>query len=331
MSVQEYKRRLFEAVLNLLWRHWTALGIPGHMAVQDPETVLDPEALLIFSAGFARYDQRLYDLILDWLQIHSRQINIQRLKALHAKTEWKDTASLGYIASVIAEAEPSRWSRPAEDYSAKDTCGTAVLFRNSDNTPEEFIPENDSLALRRGFLRNVRQVSGKIPPELPQNTVSLLLRMRGILGISARAETILVLLTSGACKIQDIADRSGFCWKSIQDVLTELTAGNLVGAISGIVSNGKQYCLKDPEKILRFLDVRSPFFAAWTPIYDSIGLLWQTCSNPALAEVSEETFQNELKNLYLDKIRLKQINSHHPLLRKTDAELPDFPEIIQLL
>lgn len=330
MSVQEYKQQLFNAVQSLLWRQWTALGIPGHIPVPDSELILDPEALLIFSAEFARYDQRLYDLILDWLQIHSPQINIQRLKALHAQAEWKDTASLGYIARVIAETNPSRWKRPAEDYSAKDTTCPVALFRGSDNVPEEFIPKTDPVALHCGFLRNVQQDSGKIPPELPQNTYSLMLRMRGIFGISARVETILILLTSGTCKIQDIVDRSGFCWKSIQDVLGELTVGKLVGSVNGI-SKGKQYYLNDPEKLLQFLDVHTPIFPAWTNIYDSIGLLWQTCSNTALAEVSDETFQNELKNLYRDKIRQKQIASHHPAIQKANMNPMGFPRIIQAL
>ncbi len=328
MSAQEYKRQLFNAVQTLLWRQWTALGIPGHISVSDSEMILDPEALLIFSAGFARYDQRLYDLILDWLLIHSQQINIQRLKALYTKSEWKDTASLGYIASVIAETNPSRWKKPAVDYSAKDIPHPDTLFRDSDNVPEEFIPKKDPFALHCGFLRNVRQTSEKIPTELPTNTSSLLLRMRGIFGISARVETILVLLTLGTCKIQEIVEFSGFCWKSIQDVLAELAAGNQVSTVSG-VSKGKQYYLTNPEKILQFLDIHTPVFAAWSNIYDSIGLLWQTCSNPALAEVSDETFQNELKNLYSDKIRQKQIHSHHPLLKKTGLKLFDFSQIIQ--
>ncbi len=327
MSVQEYKQQLFDAIQNLLWRQWTALGIPGHITVPDSEIILDPEALLIFSAGFARYDQRLYDLILDWLQIHSPQINIQRLKALYAKAEWKDSASLGYMAAVTAETSPGRWKKPADDYTAKDISAPVALFRDAEDKPEEFIPKNDPLALHCGFLRNHRRYSGKIPLEFPQNTASLLLRMRGILGISARVETILVLLTSGTCKIQDIVDRSGFCWKSIQDVLGELTAGNFVRSINGI-TKGKQYYLNNPEKLLQFFDIHTPVFASWTNIYDSLGQLWQTCSNPTLAEVSEATFQNELKNLYHDRILPKQVDSYHPAFQKTGMDLMNLPKII---
>ena len=118
------------------------------MAFPKSEMILDPEALLLFSAGFARYDQRLYDLILDWQQIHSAQINIQRLKALHAKAEWKDTDSLGYMCAVIAESDPVRWRKTAEGFSGKAVKRQAVLFRDRENEPEKFFPRQDPLALR---------------------------------------------------------------------------------------------------------------------------------------------------------------------------------------
>jgi len=330
MSVQEYKQHLFEAIQNMLWRHWSALGLPGHIHVSESESILDPESLLLFSSIFARYDQRLYDLILDWIQTHSSQINIQRLKTLYSKVECKDTASLGYIASIAAETDPARWRKPSHDYALLDASTPLTLFRKSDNTPEDFIPKFDFLARQYGFLRNPRKKTGKITSRSPQNTASLLLRMRGILGVSARAETILILLTSNICKIQNIVERSGFCWKSIQEVLEELIASNFVSSINGI-SKGKQYYLSNPDKILLFFDIHTPIFAAWPNIYDAIGLLWQCCSNHSLADVSEETFQNELKTLYLEKIQPKIITSYHPALQQTTMDLLHFPKFIDAL
>ena len=169
MSVQEYKRQVYDAIMDMLWRQWSSLGVPGQIAAEkNSVTVLDPEALLLFSAGFARYDQRLYDLILDWMGGHSCLINIQRLKALHAKADFKDTPSLGYISAVAAETEPSRWKKPAGDYSPSCVVPAVALFRNQDDEPESFIPAYDSISLRYGFERNVRQKSSKIPSDIPE-------------------------------------------------------------------------------------------------------------------------------------------------------------------
>jgi hypothetical protein len=329
MSAQEYKIQLFASIQDLLWAQWTALGIPGQMSASAPETVLDPEALLLFSAGFARYDQRLYDLILDWLQVHSSQINIQRLKALHGKATVKDTASLGYMAAVAAETDPSRWKKPAEDYK-RGTTASAALFRDQDDVPQSFIPTGDKLALDCGFSRNRRRNSEKIPAKLPNRTAALLLRMRGLLGISARAETILILLTSTRCTVQDIVDRSGFSWKSVQDVLEELAAGGYVSSVDGI-ARGKVYLLNSPEKLRKLFDVQKCLFPNWSNIFDSIGLLWQTVSNPNLRKVSAETFQNELRRIYRDELQTKFLSSGHAALGKADLNVSDFPKSIRLL
>lgn len=328
MSVQEYKNRLHEAVLDLIWKQWTALGIPGQTAVPKSDMVLDPEALLLFSAGFARYDQRLYDLILDWLPVHSSQINIQRLKALHAKAEWKDSASLGYICAVLAESDPFRWGKTAGSFSGGAVKQPEVLFRDRDNQPEKFIPGQDPLALRWGFSRNIRRNSGKIAGQLPKSPAALLLQMRGLLGISARAETILILLTSSMCKVQDIVDRSGFTWKSIQDVLAELSAGGYVSSLDG-AGRGKQYFLTEPEKLLRFFGLRTPIFWNWMNLFDVVGLLWQTCSNPFWKKVSEETIRIELQNLYREKLLKKLLTSGCSAFEKSNLDLRDFPQLIR--
>ena len=331
MSAQEYKKQVFEAVQNLLWKQWTALGVPGHIATSKSNTVLDPEALLVFSAGFARYDQRLYDLILDWLQVHSPQINIQRLKALHVKAEWKDSASLGYMSTVAAKTNPTRWKKPAMDYLPDDPSSPVALFLDENGEPERYIPRQDKQALKYGFRRNVRIDAQDLSASLPKTTSTLLLRMRGFLGISARAETLLVLLTSPRCKVQDIVDRSGFTWKSIQDVLGELASGGFVSSVDG-VSRGKLYYLPEPNSIRKLFGIRQGcLFPNWLCIYDAIGLLWQTISNPHLGEVSEETFSNELDCLYSDRLQQKLLKSGHHALGKTNLDHTSFPRLISSL
>ena len=322
MSVQEYKRQVFDAIMDMLWRQWSLLGVPGQIAPgKNSVTVLDPEALLLFSSRFARYDQRLYDLILDWMGVHSCQINIQRMKALHAKTDFKDTQSLGYISAVAAETEPSRWKRPAEDYSPSCDVPAIALFKNQDDEPESFIPKSDPVALRYGFERNVRLKSGKIPSCIPESTASLLFRMRSIMGISARAETILIMLTNQCCKIQEIVDQSGYTWKSIQDVLEELAAGQFVSSING-TKRGKQYFLSQPEKIRQLFGIHKILFPNWLDVYESIGLLWKTLSNPNLAKVSENTFQNELRNIFDTKIQKTILTSDNSEIIKLFQLVP---------
>ena len=313
MLAREFKDNLIDAILTLLWRHWVLLGIPGQVSANEEGMVLDPEALLLFSSEFARYDERLYDLILDWLEVNSSLINIQRLKALHAKSECKNTASLGYMAAVVAEKEPVRWAKPAKDY--RNEASAIPLFKDKDDRSECFIPKTDVLAQSCGFLRNMRVNTGKIPHCLPKGTASLLLRMRGLFGISARTETLLILLNTIPCKVQDVVDRSGFVWKSIQDVLEEMKATGFVASTSES-KRGKQYYLTDPEKIKQLLDIDTCIFPCWWNIYDILGELWQLISNPRFNLVSDETFLNEVKSLYENKLRGKLVRSGYVSLPK---------------
>ena len=66
MSLKEYRIRFLDGVVDLLWRQWSALGVSSH-ADADARVILDLDALVVFSSWAARYDERLYDLILSWL------------------------------------------------------------------------------------------------------------------------------------------------------------------------------------------------------------------------------------------------------------------------
>ena len=85
MSVIEFKHNFFDSLNEFLWRQWIQLGISGQPSTDAQRYVIDPEALLLFSSNFCRYDQRLYDLIIDWLNINGNFMNIQRLKAMQKK------------------------------------------------------------------------------------------------------------------------------------------------------------------------------------------------------------------------------------------------------
>ncbi|HEX7843108.1 MAG TPA: winged helix-turn-helix domain-containing protein, partial [Kofleriaceae bacterium] len=72
-----------EACLNLAWSHWVGLGVRG--TAPPPDTAVDPEALLYFTACIAPYDPRLRDEVGDWWKQFHRYISRPRLTALGGK------------------------------------------------------------------------------------------------------------------------------------------------------------------------------------------------------------------------------------------------------
>ena len=329
MSVNEFKQQLFDAVLELLWRQWSQLGISGQISTDGTSYVLDPEVLLIFSTRFGRYDQRLYDLILDWLRLNGSAINIQRLKTLAGNCRFKDLPSLGYLAAQMQLADGNRWKKPATDFLPAPVETPVPMFLSPGNGRTNFIRRQDELAAQYGFLRDAYVPSGKVTPYPVDDVPALLLRTRGLFGVSARAETILILLDKGICRIQDIADRTGFAWKSIQDVLTEMIAAGFVAARSG-EKRGKYYLLKAPEKVKALLNIENCRFPDWKNLFDALGILWETVSNPRLAALSEATFRSELERVFEESVGNALLCAEFKELQCPDAEsLLTLPEILK--
>ena len=271
MSVSDFKRRVHAALLNLLWRQWTRLGVPGHGAGGQGAYVLDPEALLAFSSRLARYDQRLFDLLIDWLCINGDYINIQRLKASALKSPSVDAAALGTIAAHLSATCGRKWQKLANDLLPAKNAPPTPLFLHLDPPAGDFVRDQDPLALRYGFVRNLYRPPGKTTPFPLNDGATLLLQLRGMFGLSARAETVLILLNHDSCKIQDIADRSGFA-------------------------------LKNPGKFRALLDAQSVLFPDWRRVFDALAVLWTTIANPRLTSLSEQTFNSEIKRVFADDI-----------------------------
>ncbi|WP_176014992.1 hypothetical protein [Victivallis sp. Marseille-Q1083] len=297
----EFKSRYFDALLNLVWRQWTRLGIPGHIddGIQQ-HYVIDPEVLLLFSAWFCRYDQRLYDLVIDWLRLNGNFINLQRIKSLGKKVYRFDSASLGVMVNAMSDQGERRWTKFAEDLLPSGNASPVPLFRNFDGQPNDFQRTADERALRYGLIRNPYLPSGKVA-SFPVGEATFLLQLRGAFGLSARAETILALLNKDICKIQDIANISGFSWKSVQDVLAELSSASIV-ATHGEGKRGRYYFLKNPKNLLNLFEQQKASFPNWLHIYDALSIVFDTIANPRLEGLSERTVSGEIRRMFEEQI-----------------------------
>ena len=80
-QLTDFKHELLERLLDIAWRQWTTAGVSGRGAPWTG-SVIDPEALLLFSCTIGRYDARLFDAIQEWLRVNGQFINVQRLKRI---------------------------------------------------------------------------------------------------------------------------------------------------------------------------------------------------------------------------------------------------------
>ena len=328
MSVLEFRNFYFDALLDLVWRQWTNLGISGQVGTTDSDYVYDPEMLLIFSAWFCRYDARLYDLIIDWLRNNGAFISITRLKALMKSVAWCDSASLGFMFRCLANSGERRWKKFADELMPSEDTKAQTLFLTIDGKANDFLKSKNKQALQYAYLRSPYIPSDKTSSFSPTAKAAFLLQLRGAFGLSVRAEAILALLNQDVCRIQDIVDISYFSWKTVQDTMHNLCASSLVKSHEG-TKRGTYYFIKEPQKFLTLWDKENADFPDWKNIFNALALIWQTVSNPKLAKLSEATFHSEIKRVFTEQIKDSLLNARIPALRFFSPEdIKQLPEII---
>lgn len=328
MFADNYKRELLDAILDMLWKQWTHLGVAGQINDPDNTFVLDPEALLAFSSSYARYDQRLYDLIIDWLQLNGERINIPRLKAVLKNVTGTNKKSLGVMAGSI---KLKKWQAFAQTLRPPAVNSMEALFLSISGTDNDFIPHPDETAIRYGFNRNRYTVSNKAVLSPMTNPGTLLLRLRGAFGLSARAEAILAMLNQEFCRVQDIADCGKYSWKTANDVLEELYTSGIVVTHDNS-KRGRVYFLKAPEVMSSLFGTKKIVFPDWLTVFNAIDMICKVLNNPHLTEVSERTVMAEIASAFTKKINNRLHYCRIPKLSKFSVEtIIDMPEIVRNL
>lgn len=294
MSLKDYRNELKNALLDLAWSQWTALGVAGHTK-EYSANIIDVEALVLFTLFIGQYDQRLFDSMQDWLQKNGRFINMQRLANLHKKNKYKSANILSYMAANLATFENKlKWEKLAKRNS--EVVEVKPLFKS---VPIINGQAKDTIALQYGLERNPYLFADKQTSFNRNNTATLQLKLRGFFGVNSRAEVMLILLCKDYCKNQDIASSTGFSWRSIQDILFEMTYSGIVSAT--LSKKSRLYHLsnaKEWNSIFGISEIHPIKFTVWSDIFFSLEQLYETLENPKLDKVSALSVMGVVDNVF---------------------------------
>ncbi|MBI9104594.1 MAG: hypothetical protein JEY99_19415 [Spirochaetales bacterium] len=282
MLLQSFRDELLDSLLQFLWRQWSLLGLAGYGDSED-DWVIDPEALLLFSASIARYDQRLFDEMLDWLVLNERFINVQRLNVIMKKEGFESSRIINAAAGEIHRRKSGlKWKKLAEH---KDFDGELTnLFYLKSGSPMPVTGEKDSGFLEYGLVRNPvkhRGLSKTFPERKPQ---SLLLQLRGLMGVNSRSEILLYLLLNKKGTIQEIADQNYYAWRTVQDVLFEIGHSSVIHFPEA--KRGRFYYL-DPEPWMNILlgsNRQNIRWICWPAFFRSLEIIWLKLNEPDFIE-----------------------------------------------
>jgi hypothetical protein len=218
----QYRERL----LHLSWGQWTTLGVPGHTQTISG-SLIDPDALLVFSCFIARYDQRLFDEILEWLVINGSLLNVQRLKRMILNSPDTLRSMLGAVALWMRQrGGETKWASLSQ--SSPGPRQEEPLFLLKQGRPLPVTRKIDPIFLPHGFLRNeikLRDHGKPFPPDAPAN---LLLKLRAFLGVNSRADLAAYLLTHGEANAYEMARACWFSQRAVHDTLTQMRLSQLI-------------------------------------------------------------------------------------------------------
>lgn len=264
----EFKDRCLAAALDLAWRQWCSLGVAGHANPAASTRIIDPEALILATTLLGRHDPRLFDECLDWLVKFGSLVHLQRLKTLHADTGLGDSSVLAAMADwLITGTRQSKWRALAPPKTV--AADPQPLFGGKmPNSP-------DPVFLRHGFLRekvNLRGMSRAPNPTLPPN---LLLALRSLIGVGARAEVILCLATGPAVHPAELARLTGYKPRTMQLLLQEMAQSGhvlsqeLPARATGSTGRGssRRYHIQPDDWAFLTNGKPLPSWMPWTPLW----------------------------------------------------------------
>jgi len=188
-----YSDKVRDLVMGSLWSMWAEMGLSGWDR-HHQDSALDLEALIVTTARLGHRDGRLRDEALDWCVAHGRVASAVRLKHLVAAAEAPTRESFGWFAATVNSNTHLRWPGAT--------------------SPLSFTPTGRSAA-----------------PSLARPAL-LQLRLRALWGVTARAETLRVMLIEGDrfMGIREVAAAAAYGKDAVADALDNLHRGGLLDA-----------------------------------------------------------------------------------------------------
>jgi DNA-binding transcriptional ArsR family regulator len=214
--------------LDLAWSQWSELGVDGTPRRHDWQAI-DLEPLIIFTAHLGNADKRLRASAIDWCITHSRFASAYRLRNLAEQASPAAQSAFGRFAATVRAHTKAPWPGLGDPLT--------LLHPGRTGSPD----------LRR--------------PSLVQ------LRLRALVGVSARAEILKLMLAdpdrpqSASTLAEDAAYGKG----SVAQALDMLTQAGIVHVQPD--ANRLLYRLSRPDELAQTLQWLPSVFPLWPPIF----------------------------------------------------------------
>ncbi len=295
--LNDFRDTFRDSVIDLLWRQWTTIGVSGH-GDQWRGSLVDPEALLLLTCSAGRYDARLFDGMMEWMACNGQYINVQRLKRIMATEEFTGGRVLAAVAASTRDSvSAAKWATMAAPTQMGEK---EPLFFLKNGNPMPTVKECDPLFSSHGLLRDVykaRGVSLAFRPELASN---LILRLRALLGVNARAEIIAYLLLNEQGSPGSLARDAYYFPLTISKAMTEMRdSGFLASRVNG---RRRDHRLVPEAWRDLFVGQEHLRWIVWPRILRAIEVLWFFLRDDSLVAKEPLTQASALRRVLLKSV-----------------------------
>ncbi len=335
MLLEDFRLNLLDSMLALVWSQWTTLGVSGNTPPSD-KWILDPEALVLFTCSIGRYEARVFDSMLEWLRIHERLLNVQRLKTIAKKCEFTSNGLLPVIAHVFMKpTSSSKWQRLSERLH-KQQLNSEPLFFLKDGSPHPDAGDIDESFQNGGYRRGRMKFRGTARHFNSDLSGNLIMKLRALLGVNSRCETIAYLLTHDEANPSEIAEATCYYSKTIYNTLSEmLLSGKLQRRDEGRES--LYSTIGNSWEAFFWTGNQTAEWMNWPMVYWALDSIWHRLDNPVLLKADPLLVASELKLAVLDVLpHLQQAipgfaSRAVSSLRGIDLEMEKYSEFIENL
>lgn len=274
-SLTTFRDELLDRMLALLWSQWDALGVQGAVAGEN-NSIIDPEALILATACMGRYDARLFDEAMDWMRLHERLVNVARLQSFLKQETFSGGAVVRAMAMFLGDrAANAKWTRLIDKQPPHSERQSLFLLKDGRAMPVVGGP--DSSFSKAGFLRDrvgLRHMSRFFDPDQPAN---LLLKLRGLFGVSSRAEVVAFLATHPYAGAAETAKQTAYTRRTVHNTLVELS---LSGYLQTRSQGGENRYRLDEQQWQSILGHKALPWRNWGALFGALDLLWQKINSP---------------------------------------------------
>jgi hypothetical protein len=294
-SLQHSRDKLLRHFLDFLWHQWSILGVAGQRGTYE-DRIIDPEALLLATTRFGRYDARLLDEVIDWLSSNGKRINLQRLRRIHDEWPVANLRVLAAISGGLAKQSMMRkWIKLSDQSHAESE--PEPLFMSFDGSALPVFGEPDRNFLNHGLLRDPMERRRMSQSPDPSRAANLLCSLRALFGVNSRAEIIAWLLTHESGHPAAIARDTGYFSKSVQHTLNEMEdSGHIRSRRDGRekifwVKPGAWDFLINWSQPSYF-----PRWVTWMPVFSAIKTFIDALGEPSLNDATEQIQSIQLRH-----------------------------------